>query len=226
MKERDQSLGDLIHYRFAMLDNLRYFVEALNTSRSLRKLTICCTVCMMDYCQGPYSPLKSVLSPFEKFRLDVDLTVHLHVADDHEDSSLRTEMVQSPICEQDQAYLEALQSQRSTMQLQSRPHLLEDWISIRAWILSSLPGLQEDGRVVLPFDLPTQLKHKLAMDDYLDEEAFKAIVIRLWHAHASGDVNSFERKKTSLTKAWNTYSQHRKQMLTEGILSRQRSKSF
>lgn len=159
-------------------------------------------------------------------RLDVELTVHLHVADELEDWSLRTEMVQPPIREQDQAYLEALQSQRSTMQLQSRPHLLEDWIWIRAWVLSSLPGLEEDGPVVLPFDLPTQLKHKFAIDDYLDDQAFKAIVIDLWHAHVNGDADAFEENKMNLVKAWNMYSQRRKRMLTEGVLRRQRSKSF
>lgn len=134
-------------------------------------------------------------------------------------------MVNPAIREEDRVYLKTLESQRSTMQVDQQPTLLEEWRELRAWILRSLPGFEQKRPSITPPDFATQLRQKFVWHDGVHEKAFKTVVIDLWHAHTNGDIEAFGENKVKLVRLWRRYSDDRKQIVSEGFSRWQRSRS-
>ena len=207
-------IAHLLKGMFPYLDNMRLFVDALNSSRALKSFSLCITI-VAPMAPPTVTGIRHILTPFEGLRTDIKFDIHFH----HMDCGViyqGSEMLSidlKPSSPEDVAYVERLEYQRGTLPAQGFGlPLVKEWIHFRTWLLAffteALPTRILDNLIynVLVTDEDKQeildLGRALNMPDYdgaVDPQAgydlIRQMIIDIWMAHNTGDQTAFKQAK-------------------------------
>jgi hypothetical protein len=142
-------LRELINSRLALMDLLRIFVGALNGACNVKRLKVCCS--FLNEPQRRVSSeisLQGLLFQFHALRKDIELDVQFMVYGDWEEvshewgSDSRRRILELPVNGFPSAahneYLALLRTGRQNTSTKPVPCLMDEWIVLRAWLLSNI----------------------------------------------------------------------------------------
>lgn len=196
--------------KFALMDAQRFFVEAMNASRSVTTVKICCTfVGKVDKTTN----IEDAFRAFVQLRNDIRLDIHVHVVDLEDKTELTLPYNGFPSFRHYE-HLDMLRKSRAGPA--DTPCLINEWIHVLCWMFSSLPSLQHcDCTGGMDGDLTDKMGTMYMAADERYESPLRQLITAIWRAHDAGDRLALDVAKDHLLESWKYMCKARGECLRE-----------